>query len=99
AGLAYGYAAVMRDLARPGVRQRLPDEALLRFGATREDVAAGHTTFELRAALAEMRLRARRFLSEAAELVLQMPDAALPALLPAAVIRPTLALMERPGYQ
>ena len=101
AGLAYGFARVLRDFAHHAARGQLyvPQEALERFGAERNDVAARSANFELRAALAEMRLRARRYLAAAADLLPQAPPAILPALLPAALIRPTLARMETANYQ
>ena len=91
AGLAQAY---LRAVEAPG-RGYVPSEILGHYGAER---AAATTTVELRAALAEMRLNARRHLNRAAELLPDVPEQILPALLPAAVIKPALALMERRSY-
>jgi phytoene synthase len=45
-----------------------------------------------------MRLRARGHLAALHELLPAAPVAALPAFLPVALVRPLLALMEKPGY-
>jgi len=52
----------------------------------------------LRAALAETRLAARRHLAQARDLIAAAPSAVMPAVLPAALAGPTLARMERRGY-
>lgn len=98
-GLARAYLDAMRALGRgPRGQLYLSGETLGHYGADREKIAAGTVTFELRAALAEMRLNARRHLGLAAALLPHIPPQILPALLPAALIMPTLARMERPGY-
>jgi phytoene synthase len=76
----------------------LPNETLAHYGADRETITADAATFELRAALAEIRLRARGHLARAAALLPNVPQQILPALLPAALIKPTLARMERRSY-
>jgi 15-cis-phytoene synthase len=91
AGLAQTY---LKAVEAPG-RGYIPTEILGHYGAER---AAATATFELRAALAEMRLRARRHLNRAAELLPSGPQQILPALLPAALIKPALALMESRSY-
>ncbi len=58
----------------------------------------GQATPQLRAALAELRARARRHLGAAQELLATAPPAVMPALLPVALAGPTLARMERRGY-
>jgi phytoene synthase len=93
AGLGQIYLEI---LLSPTLRATyIPNEILAHYGAERGVVAA---TFELRAALAEMRLRARRHLDTAAAFLPRAPRAILPALLPAALIKPTLARMEKPSY-
>jgi phytoene synthase len=52
----------------------------------------------MRAAFAEMRLEARQHLAQAARLADGIPDAALPALLPVALVRPVLDRMDRQDY-
>ena len=97
-------AQVFRDVlvlfAQHAARRQIyvPLEILHHFGAKREDILAGQASVELRAALAEMRLRARRHLAAAEELRLSAPPAILPLLLPAASVRPALQRMERRGY-
>ena len=53
----------------------------------------------LRAALAEMRGHARRHLAAARAELKTAPAGILPALLPVAIVGPTLARMERRGYR
>jgi 15-cis-phytoene synthase len=48
--------------------------------------------------LAELRLHARRHLQAAKQLIAAPPPAVMPALLPVALAGPTLARMERRGY-
>jgi phytoene synthase len=48
--------------------------------------------------LAELRLHARRHLRAAQQLLAAAPPAVIPALLPVALAGPTLARMERRGY-
>ncbi len=72
------------------------------FGNT----AAARTIFlpmraspELRAALAEFRLRARRHLKRIAELSADIPEKIWPAFVSLAPLRPWLSVMERTAYQ
>ena len=60
---------------------------------------AGNATTELRAVLAELRLRARHHLGAARGLLNDMPPEVAPALLPVALVRPALDRMERRSYQ
>jgi phytoene synthase len=60
---------------------------------------AGEDTTELRAVLAELRLRARQHLKAARSLLPDTPPAVWPALLSVALVRPVLGRMERRGYQ
>src|SRR6266516_3628576 len=76
----------------------VPLEILARHGATREHVAGRQATPQLRAALAELRAHGRRHLREAQRLLAAAPAAIMPALLPVALAGPTLARMERRGY-
>jgi 15-cis-phytoene synthase len=76
----------------------VPLEILARHGATREQVLGGQATPQLHEALAELRLHARRHLRAAQQLLAAAPPAVMPALLPVALAGPTLARMERRGY-
>jgi phytoene synthase len=71
---------------------------LARHGADRLDVKSGSATSQLRAALAELRLRARHHLGSAQQLLASAAPAVVPALLPVALAGPTLERMERRGY-
>lgn len=73
----------------------LPLDLMMRHGARQEDALSGKVTPELRAVLADLRQRARIHLANAASLI--VPPAALPALLPVALTRPLLHLLERNG--
>ena len=99
-GIAYAISGLLRALPRHAARRQLylPLDTLQRYGAQAEDVFAGRPTTELRAALAELRLRARRHLTAAADLVGSAPKVIAPALLPVALVRPMLDRMERRGY-
>jgi phytoene synthase len=101
AGLAYAIAGLLRAFPIHASRRQLfvPIEVLQRHHAQSEDVFAAKATIELRAALAEMRLRARQHLAAARDLIGAMPAAIAPALLPVALVRPVLARMERRFYR
>jgi 15-cis-phytoene synthase len=99
-GLAVGYAGAMHELPRHASRGQLyiPKDILDHYDGDRAAILDGKPTFELRAALAEMRLRARRHLGLAAALLPYVAPEILPALLPVALIKPSLARMENRGY-
>jgi 15-cis-phytoene synthase len=101
AGLAYATAGLLKAFATHAARGQLylPVELLERHGAGRTDVAGGKATPELRAALAELRLIARRHLAQARELVAAAPPPVIPALLVLAPAAATLSRMERRDYQ
>jgi phytoene synthase len=100
AGLALALTALLRAFPAHAARRQLyvPLALLERYGAQPEAIFARKATSELRAALAELRLRARRHLSEARAQLAGAPDAIAPALLPLALVRPLLERMERRGY-
>ena len=100
AGIAYAIAGLLAAFAQHAARRQLyvPLDVLRRHGARAEDVFAGKATLELRTALAEMRLHARRHLTEAKALMASAPPAAAPALLPASLARVMLDRMERRSY-
>jgi phytoene synthase len=76
----------------------VPLDLLQRHGAGRQDVSGNRATAALRAGLAEMRSVARQHLRQACELLASVPAEAVPAFLPVALAGPTLARMDRPGY-
>lgn len=98
AGQADTIADLIARLPRHTARHQLyvPLEILRHYGAVPADVYAMHVTPELRAALAELRLRARRHLSHVADA--RIPEAARPAFLPLAPLRHWLLAMEDNGY-
>ncbi|TLY72622.1 MAG: squalene/phytoene synthase family protein [Gammaproteobacteria bacterium] len=100
AGIAHAIAGLLASLGQHAARRQLyvPLDVLRRHGARVEDVFAGKATLELCAALAEMRLHARRHLTEAKALMASAPPAAMPALLPASLARVMLDRMERRSY-
>jgi 15-cis-phytoene synthase len=100
AGLAQAFAGLLAAFPVYAVRGKVfvPLDILARHGAAREDAVGGPATPQLHAALAELRLHARRHLRAAQELLDAAPPAAIPALLPVALAGATLARMERRGY-
>jgi 15-cis-phytoene synthase len=100
AGLAHAIAGVLKAFPVHAARGQLfvPLEVLERHGAGRQDVAGARATPQLRAALAELRQRARHHLRAAQELIAAATPAVLPALLPVALAPPMLARMERRDY-
>jgi 15-cis-phytoene synthase len=100
AGLAHAFAGLLAAFPVHAARGKVfvPLDILARHGAAREDAVGGPATPQLHAALAELRLHARRRLRAAQELLDAAPPAAIPALLPVALAGATLARMERRGY-
>jgi 15-cis-phytoene synthase len=98
AGQAATIAHLMERLPRHAARHQLyvPLEILRHYGADPADVYAMHPTPELRAALAELRLRARRHLSQIADA--GIPETTRPAYLPLAPLRQWLLAMEGDDY-
>ena len=95
------FAQVLTDLPRHAARKQLyiPADVLAHYSAKREDILARNATTEVRAALAEMRLRARKYLDEAERLRNTASAGILPLLLPASLVRPALQRMERQSYE
>ncbi|HEY6254666.1 MAG TPA: squalene/phytoene synthase family protein [Xanthobacteraceae bacterium] len=100
AGLAHAIAGLLHAFPIHAARGQLylPIEVLDRHGARREDIAERRATGELRAALGEMRVKARAHLAQAGRLADDMPAALLPALLPVALARAVLDRMEGGDY-
>lgn len=105
AGIATTVSFVLTHLAQHAARRQLlvPLEVLDRHGVDREDLFAGKVTDPLKGALAELRRHGRRQLAAAKAEMELAPEAAiapiLPALLPLALVGPTLRPMERRGYE
>lgn len=100
AGVAHGLTGIMRALPITAARRQLflPADLLERHGAEAESVFSGAATPAVRAALAELRGRARQHLAEARQAMAGMAPAALPAFLPATLAEAYLDRMEQPGY-
>jgi len=97
AGIAYGIAVLLRAFPAHAARRQLyvPVELLERHQVPLADVFAGRPSAGLNAALAELRHIARRHLAAASERTSAVPAAAVPALLPIALVRPSLDRLER----
>jgi phytoene synthase len=100
AGSVQTIANLLALLPRHSARRQLylPLELLRHYGAVAEDIFAMHATAELRAVLAEFRLRARRHLKCIGEAIGEIPTRAQAAFLPLAPLRPWLFAMERSDY-
>jgi 15-cis-phytoene synthase len=100
AGLAYALTGLLKAFPTHSARGQfyVPGELLERHGAREADVAGGKATPQLRAALVELRLIARRHLAQARELIAAAPPAVIPALLALAPVAATLNGMERRDY-
>ena len=98
AGQAETIAGLIERLPRHAARHQLyvPLEILQHYGADPADVYAMRATPELRAALAELRLRARRHLSRIASA--EISSVTWPAFLPLAPLRQWLLAMEGNDY-
>lgn len=100
AGISYAFTGLLEAFAIHATRGQLyvPLEVLDRHRARVEDVHAGKATVELRAALAELRLHARAHLAAAGRCLGDLPASIMPAVLPIALVKPTLRRMERRFY-
>lgn len=97
-GSAQTIAYVLSQLPRHTTRRQLyvPADILQHYGAVPDDIFAMRATPELRAALAELRLRARRNLAHIVGA--KIHETEKPAFLSLAPLRQWLIDMERPGY-
>jgi phytoene synthase len=100
AGIAYAIVGLLKAFPIHARRRQiyLPLEIIERHGSTVSEIIDRSATSGLRAALAELRVLARAHLHEAGRLLPAVPAAAIPALLPVAVVAPTLARMEHRSY-
>jgi 15-cis-phytoene synthase len=97
AGIAYAIAGLIRAFPQHAARRQLyvPLELLDRHGVEPQDLFAGKSSKNLRAVFAELQDIARRHLLAADQLIARLPDAALPAFLPVALVRPALDRLAR----
>jgi len=101
AGIAATVTWLLTNLARHVSRRQMfvPREVLERHKVDLDEVYAGKVSDAFKAALAELRRHARRQMALARSEVSHVPQAILPALLPLALIGPTLRPMDRRGYE
>ena len=98
-GIAYAIMGLLEAFPLHARRRQLylPLDLLQRHGARADDAFAGIATPELKAALGAIRAVARQHLSQARPLIATLPPPLAPAVLPAALVQPALARMERAG--
>ena len=102
AGVAYAVTGLLRALPLHIARRQfyLPAALLDEYGASLDDLFAGRSSPSLDVALRELRAFARRNLQKAREQMVQLPQSAIPALLPLALVGPSLDRLEkRPPFQ
>jgi 15-cis-phytoene synthase len=100
AGVAYALAGLLRAFpwhARRG-QVYLPQSLQDSVGVTRADIINGEDSEGLRAALSEMRAKAREHLMKVKQLQKTIKPDALPAFLPLASVESYLETMELPNY-
>jgi 15-cis-phytoene synthase len=97
AGIAYAIAGLIRAFPRHAARQQLyvPLDVIERHGVERQDIFAGRSSKNLRAAFAELQEIAGNHLLAAHRDVASLPAAAVPAFLPIALVRPSLDRLAR----
>jgi phytoene synthase len=100
AGIAYGITGLIRALPWHRARGQVfvPAGILQAHGAKREDLAVGHVSPGVLAALAELRAVARAHLDIFYAKLPGLPEKSRPAFLPTSLCEPYLRLMEKPGY-
>jgi phytoene synthase len=100
AAIAHTIGGVLSGLGRHATRRQIfvPLDILDRHQAAAADIYAGGSTPALLAALADMRGIAREHLAAAQAKLADGPTRILPALLPLALLAPTLRRMERRRY-
>jgi phytoene synthase len=97
AGIAQAIAGLLRAFPLQASRRQLyvPLDLLERHGAEPTDIFAGRSSKNLRAVFAELQDVARGHLREARDNITALPQAALPAFLPVALVRPSLDRLAR----
>jgi phytoene synthase len=96
AGIAFAIAGLLRAFPIHAARGQLyvPIELLDRHQVRPHEIFSGRSSAGLKAALAELRNLARSQLLAASAVVEALPPQAIPALLPLALVRPTLMRLE-----
>ena len=99
AGIAYAIVGLLSALPNHLARGQLflPVELLERHLVQPHDLFAGRSSAGLEGAVAELRAIAHLHLAAARPHLSRLPQAAIPALLPVAVVRPALYRLERSG--
>lgn len=99
AGIASGIGLLLRALPLHAARGQLyvPADLLARHGVQMSVVFAGRSSDGLTTALADMRDLARRHLALAHARIPELPQEALPAFLPVALVGPLLRRLDRCG--
>jgi 15-cis-phytoene synthase len=99
AGIAYAIAGLLRALPTHLVRGQLylPAELLQRHQVQQHDLFAGRSSAGLEGVVAELRATARLRLTAVRPHLSGLPQAAIPALLPVALVRSALDRLERSG--
>jgi phytoene synthase len=97
AGIAYAIAGLIRAFPLHAARRQLyvPLELLERHGVEPQDIFAGRSSKNLHAVFADLQDLARQDLRAAHHQIATLPDAALPAFLPVALVRPSLDRLAR----
>jgi phytoene synthase len=97
AGIAFAIAGLLRAFPRHAARGQLyvPMELLDRHQVRPHDIFAGRSSPGLQAALAELRDVGSRHLDTAHQRMAALTRQAMPALLPVALVRPSLGRLER----
>jgi 15-cis-phytoene synthase len=97
AGIAHAIAGLIRAFPIHSARRQLylPADLLERHQVHPHDIFAGRSSAGLTAALTELRDVARRHLDAAQKHAATLPQAAVPALLPVALVRPSLDRLAR----
>jgi 15-cis-phytoene synthase len=97
AGIAYAIAGLVRAFPLHAARRQLyvPIELIERHGVEPEEIFAGRSSKNLHAVFADLQGVARRHLLAAHQQIATLPDAALAAFLPVALVRPALDRLAR----
>jgi 15-cis-phytoene synthase len=101
AGVAYAFAGLLRALPWHSRRGQvmLPKSLTDAVGLDREDIVSGSDSGQLRAALAEMRGRAREHLAKVEAARKDIPQPIRPAFLPLASVPGYLQVMDQRSYK
>jgi phytoene synthase len=97
AGIAYAIVGLIRAFPLHAARRQLylPLDVLERHGVEPQDIFTGRASANLRAALAELQDVARHHLVAVHQQIATLPQTALPAFLPVALVRPSLDRLAR----